>query len=275
MTKCARPLIASLLVALSLTGCTIANGPTSSKIHDPTQAQTAVVSRQTVVGVLTLKGTVAQGALYKIHTRLAGIVTDVDTTSVTVLQTSSKSKVRLVARDGDRITQTLVAVGDPVVPGMAVADAIAPGFSISTALKPADLVRFVAPPLGAKAQVDGGPGPFACPLVDETPTTSSDAADAVPRVLCAVPSEARVLAGMTATVVIQLENAPDALALPVEAVAGTIDAGIVYLRDKTGKAVQTPVKLGTTDGVHIVILGGLKAGDVVLVPGPWLGREDG
>jgi hypothetical protein len=71
-------------------------------------------------------------------------------------------------------------------------------------------------------------------------------------------------------VVLNLDERVDVLALPIEAVAGSIDAGRVLLRDHTGAAVLTEVSLGITDGAWIEITAGLAKGDTVEMPSPSL-----
>ncbi len=276
MTRLPGSLFALILAAVALAACapTIETPATS---ETSARAQTATVQRATVIGVLTLKGTVVQGASFQLHTSATGTVTDVDTGSVTVAPSDGSAPITIAPSDGGRFDHPLVGVGDTTVPGMAVASATASGFTIRAALQSADLLRLVSPPLGARAQVDGGPGPFDCPLVDAVPTVEATTGDSSegPELFCSIPSDMRVLSGMPATVVIQLEKAEDALVLPIEAVAGTVDSGTVYVRGKDEQPVETPVKLGTTDGVHIVILDGLNEGDTVFVPGPWLGQRGG
>ncbi|MFT4230687.1 MAG: efflux RND transporter periplasmic adaptor subunit, partial [Microbacterium sp.] len=220
----------------------------------------------------TKTGTVAQGAAFHVHATVTGTVTAIATDSFTITPDEGESIVITVPA-GARLETVLVEQGERVAQGIALADASYPGFAIALTLEAADLLRFVTPPLGIRAQVAGGSGPFDCTLLDPVPSVGSE--DATTSLLCAVPETATVLAGMTATTVIQLERAENALILPVEAVAGTVDSGSVYLRGADGEAIETPVTLGTTDGTRIVVTGGVIEGDVVLVPGPWLeGRNE-
>lgn len=261
--------------ALALTSCSASNGAALASATAK-GAQTATVERANIIGVLTVKGVVVQGAAFQLHTSVVGTVAAVGTGSVTVAPSDGSSPVAVSPLVG-RLDRPLVSVGDATVPGMAVAVGTATGFTVKAELQSADLLRFVASPLGARAQVDGGHGPFDCPLVDAVPTvdTTGDVTGDSATLLCAVPHGVRVLAGMPTTVVIQLEKALNALVLPVEAVAGTVDSGSVYRRGRDGQPIETPVKLGTTDGVRIVVTDGVKAGDVVFVPGPWLGKTHG
>lgn len=264
-------------VALLLAACSPNVPVQAAATAAPDTAATVMVTRADVVGVLTLTGIVSQGAGFQIHTSIAGAVTSVTGEAITIAPEDGAPDVVVTAADGTRMEQPLVMEGDRTVPGMALAQAPATGFTVTVVLDPAALLRFVTPPLGARAQVKGGSGPFECPLVDPVPSNpaATGDGDGETQLLCAVPQEATVLAGMEATVVIQLERVDDALVLPVEAVAGTVDAGSVYIVGADGAPVETPVELGTTDGARVVIVSGLDKGDEVYVPGPWLGQSDG
>lgn len=276
MTRPVPLLVVAATLPLLLTACAAAASP-ASKPAIPDTAATATVERADVVGVLTLTGTVTQGARFQIHTDVAGTIVDVAEGIVAVAPEGGEPPATIQAAQGVRIDQMLVSAGDRVVPGMAIAEARSTGFAVTATLDPSALIRFVKPPLGARAQVKGGSGPFECALLDPVPSSPASAGEnlAEAQLLCAVPADATVLAGMEATVVIQLERTEDALVLPVEAVAGTVDNGSVYRVGADGDPEEVPVQLGTTDGTRIVIADGLAEGDAVYVPGPWLGRRDG
>ncbi len=269
-----------LAMAIMLTGCSFLSGQepdpaasTAAASTAPVAAQTTTVTRTDVVGVLTKTGTVLQGNTFQMHATTTGTITTVGERGVTITSDEGEdTTIELPA--GAVLENLLVESGDRVTHGMAVANASYPGFAIALRLEPADLLRFVTPPLGIRAQVVGGSGPFDCTLLDPIPSISGEEPDAT-LLLCEVPESATVLAGMKATTVIQLERAEDALTLPVEAVAGTVDSGAVYLRGMDGEPVETPVTLGTTDGTRIVVTSGVEEGDTVYVPGPWIGDHDG
>lgn len=269
-----------LAAALVLPGCSFLPGqeagqaePTAVASAAPAAARTATVTRGDVVGVLTKTGTVLQGGAFQMHAMTTGVITTVGERGVTITSDEGEDTT-IELPSGAAPVSLLVELGDRVTYGMAVANASYPGFAIALSLEPADLLRFVTPPLGIRAQVVGGSGPFDCALLDSIPSISGEEPGAT-LLLCEVPESATVLAGMEATTVIQLERAEDALTLPVEAVAGTVDSGTVYLRGTDGEPVEMPVTLGTTDGTRIVVTSGVEEGDTVYVPGPWIGDHDG
>lgn len=255
-------------VVVALTACTAerSSNPADPASVAPAMPAVAEVAVSDVTGVLTLGGTVAQGAAFNVHADVRGVVIAVEESGVTVRKEGTNAVVEIAAPEGTRREATLVQVNDVVTPGMAVIAVHATGFSVQAALDQADLLRFVSPPLSARAQVKGGSAPFDCSFWDDTPTSVGEEGGAV--IVCRIPDDAIVLAGMEVTLVIQLEHVDDALVLPVEAVAGTVDNGSVYLVDDDGEAIETPVVLGTTDGVRIVIAEGLREGDLVYIPGP-------
>jgi hypothetical protein len=75
---------------------------------------------------------------------------------------------------------------------------------------------------------------------------------------------------MTGVMAVATGEAHGVLALPVEAVAGSSQSGRVTLVRADGSTETLDVQLGITDGVRIEIKSGLKAGDRVAIPGPFL-----
>jgi hypothetical protein len=75
---------------------------------------------------------------------------------------------------------------------------------------------------------------------------------------------------MTAILAVTTARALNVLVLPVQAVAGSSQNGKVRLVLANGATEDREVSLGITDGSLIEIKTGLKEGDVVQVPGPFL-----
>lgn len=85
-------------------------------------------------------------------------------------------------------------------------------------------------------------------------------------VIASLPADVRVIEGLRGTLTVTTAE-DTGVALPLEAVAGVVDRGQVYLvRD--GEAVKVDVTLGITDGSYVRILSGLAVGDVVQIPSP-------
>ena len=80
-----------------------------------------------------------------------------------------------------------------------------------------------------------------------------------------------VRSGFSAEVTFAREQAPDAVALPVQAVSYNADnTAYVNVRGDDGKPVQRAVSLGISDGEYVQITEGLSDGDVVLIVKPKL-----
>ena len=86
-------------------------------------------------------------------------------------------------------------------------------------------------------------------------------------VVCVVPADLTVFEGMPAVLALTTADVRDVLTLPVEAVAGTAERGLVLLEGPDGP-VEREVVLGPTDGIRIQIVSGVDDDDRVRVPGP-------
>lgn len=165
------------------------------------------------------------------------------------------------------------------------AGSIAPGtFSITGTLTTAAQFRLLGRPATAVGTVKNGPAPFACPnvqLSNKATATTPDAApggadqgapaDGAGQVRCAVPADVGVFAGLGATITLTAGEAKDVLTLPLTAVKGSVQKGVVWLaaEDGAGDATEQEVELGLNDGEKVEIVSGLAEGQRVLqfVPG--------
>ena len=88
-------------------------------------------------------------------------------------------------------------------------------------------------------------------------------------VRCAVPADVRVFAGLVADLTIAGGIAENVLTVPMTAVQGAADTGIVFLVLADGTREERPVTLGLNDGINVEIVDGLTEGEMVLqfVPG--------
>jgi multidrug efflux system membrane fusion protein len=73
--------------------------------------------------------------------------------------------------------------------------------------------------------------------------------------------------GQLVNVTVELNDIPEALVLPRDAVNDSPGGSFVFVV-KNGKAIQTPVEILTDDGTNVAISGkGVTPGDVVVVEG--------
>lgn len=88
------------------------------------------------------------------------------------------------------------------------------------------------------------------------------------RLVCVVPEDTRVFAGMVGVMAIRTASVKDALLLPVEAVAGDSSRGEVTVVEPNGGLDNRTVRLGATDGSRVELISGVREGERVRVPGP-------
>lgn len=119
-------------------------------------------------------------------------------------------------------------------------------------------------PLRVRAQVAGSAGPSDCAPTDSRFGTDSDGFTFT----CRLPPNVPLVVGAEAKVVVVLDEKDAVPALPVEAIAGTLDAGSVFLADAPD--TEHSVELGVTDGAFVEVTEGLAVGDRVVLPSPSL-----
>ncbi|MDR0626098.1 MAG: hypothetical protein LBG11_02365 [Bifidobacteriaceae bacterium] len=106
---------------------------------------------------------------------------------------------------------------------------------------------------------------FDCETVSIEATTTEG--DASTHVVCRVPEDEVVYAGVQATVLLTLRSASDALVVPASAVrSATAGKGIVVVIDSDGEGKERTVVLGISDGLGVQIIDGLAVGAQLLDP---------
>jgi membrane fusion protein, macrolide-specific efflux system len=163
------------------------------------------------------------------------------------------------------LVETLVADGTQVPVGMPLVMLKATGFGLQATVADAARYRLLSLTGSATAQIEKGPGPFPCPVLGSPEPVGTGVT-----VTCGAPPDLRLFEGLLGVVAAQTGIAKDVLALPVDAVAGAAERGLVSLRGTDGTFTDRPVQLGITDGSFVEIKVGLKPGDVVQNPGPSL-----
>jgi multidrug efflux pump subunit AcrA (membrane-fusion protein) len=94
--------------------------------------------------------------------------------------------------------------------------------------------------------------------------SSSSGSATFPVTITVTGTPTGLYAGGTADVVIVVKQLPDVLTVPTAAIHTVNGETVVYQRNR-GKAVTTPVTVGTVYGSRTQILRGIKAGDTVVV----------
>lgn len=183
-----------------------------------------------------------------------------------------------------------VIPGQPVSTGDASGRVQPPSFHITAPISPEQQYRLTSAPTEATVTIAGGPAPFVCgglsiatgavtkPDDPQTPGPPVGQGSALggTSVRCAVPAEVLVFAGLTAQVTISAGSADEVLMVPVTAVEGGAESGIVWRTGPDGTKVEQAVRLGLSDGTNVEVTDGLAEGDLVLafVPGAPAARSD-
>jgi membrane fusion protein, macrolide-specific efflux system len=169
-------------------------------------------------------------------------------------------------------------VGQMISVGDTVGQVAPQSFNVTATISPEQLYRLTEKPTEAQVTVQGGPAPFTCAgLTIITPLPGSGGGDSgdgegggsTTTVRCSVPADVRVFSGLVADLTIAGGIAENVLTVPMTAVQGAADTGIVYVILDDGSQEERPVTLGLNDGVNVEITEGLTEGELVLqfVPG--------
>jgi hypothetical protein len=259
------PLLFAVLL-LTLAGCSFPSvkGNSTPK-SSPSVNSLVSVKRATLTPVITLEGKVSSSATYQISASAAGIFEVTSSDGGTVM-TQGGASIAISYQALDRDRTLLVPSGAPVVPGLPLAQATYSGYALVAPVAGGNLLKLRQVPDSAKAQINGSGKPFDCKLLDSRPSLNSDGTSFVG---CIVPAGQDVVNGLTGIVALRFPTVANALVLPVEAVAGTIGSASVFLKSAKGIREQE-ITVGATDGISIVVTGGLSEGDRVAIPSPSL-----
>lgn len=177
-----------------------------------------------------------------------------------------------------------VLVGQVVGIGDVVGQVAPQTFNVTASIAPEQLYRLTEKPTEAQVTVQGGPAPFTCtglaiitPLPGDSGGDPSGDGSGGTTVRCNVPADVRVFAGLVADMTIAGGVAENVLIVPMTAVQGAADTGIVYVIGADGEQEERSVTLGLNDGVNIEVTSGLTEGETILqfVPGAAAGGGDG
>lgn len=286
--------IAVALVKLAFFGTSTAGAggeqPTGGFVDPQVPVMISTVSNDVV-----LSGTVKADDAVAVKSPLDGTVIQVDVgVGSTVAAGQQFGIVKGVNSAGKAVTVGIVApvAGTisalSIVPnqtttaGTVVAQIAPPGFYITATVQPVDRYRLVDAPTEAQVTVSGGPAPFTCvnltvrtPLAgaaggDENDPNADPNAGSGTTARCTVPADVTVFPDLVAQLTISAGIAENVLVVPVTAVLGAAESGVVYVIDpETGETEERPVTLGLSDGINVEVVDGLTEGELVMqfVPG--------
>ncbi len=272
--------------------------PDAAAVSDPEFPTAEIVEPQiaatigTVKNDVTLQGTIAADAavpakapaLGAVHELFVGQGTSVD--AGTILMTVWTEVPRengtfwykeseVAAPVAGVVSSLSVIVDQQVSVGEVVAQIAPASFHVRGTLAPEQQYRLLNQPTEAEVAITGGPAPFTCTGLRITTAlegSSGDGAGGTPggtTLSCAVPSDVRVFAGLSAQLTISGGVAENVLTVPITAVEGTSEKGNVYFVLPDGSTEVRPVVLGLNDGITVEVKEGLAEGDLILqfVPG--------
>lgn len=195
-----------------------------------------------------------------------------------------------------------------VTAGMPVASAELAGYGIVAEIDSEQAYQIVGGLASVRAQIENGPGPFPCkalgtiaalpegtvpapeppaeeeqerqPLppgavapppaeeVDQPDPAGDGSSSTGLRLVCTAPGKVKLINGAAVTLDVVTQRSPNALVVPVEAVAGGQGNGQVEVVEPDGGRKIVDVVLGLTDGKVVEIKSGLTGTETLSVPGP-------
>jgi hypothetical protein len=267
-----------------------------------TTLTTVKPTRQDLSNRLSLSGKVTLNPVYGVVAPVQGQVRYVNVATTQGTPTKP-TKVATVAASGKSHTVEVPAGSvflgrladdrSTVLAGVPVASAKFVGYGIVADVDGAQAYK-ISDSLGSiTAQIQGGPGPFACtalgtvtalpagtvpppppggqvqdPLGQQGGTNGTSSEATGLRLVCVAPATVKMINGASATLEVVTAKATNVLVLPVEAVAGSQGNGRVDIVKADGQRETREVVLGLTDGKVIEIKSGLTGDENVAVPAP-------
>lgn len=231
------------------------------------------VERGSITDELTVDGTIARDDAVTVRSEIEGTITGVAVAEgqtvaagqvlFTVTQTYPVKSIDVAAPEAGDLTSFELVKGQPVSLGGEVAKLSPDRYHVVGTVDPVLLYRLVGAPTEAQITIQGGPAPFTCTGLK---VRVSD--DGSTSVVCAVPGDRQVFAGLKATLTVRAGSAEDALVIPTTAVKGGAGTGVVWL-EADGALEERTIALGVTDGALVQVTEGLEEGDTIrqFVPG--------
>lgn len=231
------------------------------------------VEKGSITDELTVDGTIARDDAVTIRAQVEGTITNVAVAQgqsvaagqvlFTVKQTYPVKNIDVTAPEAGELSSFELVKGQPVSLGAEVAKLTPARFHVVGTVDPVLLYRLVGAPTEAQVTIQGGPAPFTC-----TGLKVQVAEDSTTSVVCAVPTDQQVFAGLKATLGVTVGSAADVLVIPTTAVQGGAGTGVVWV-ETDAEPEERDVELGVTDGTLVQVVSGLEEGDNIrqFVPG--------
>lgn len=176
---------------------------------------------------------------------------------------------RITAPASGTVSDVPVAIGSLVGPQSPLATLISSNLEVTVSVEEGQVPAIEV----GQPAVIVGPGGTAVPAEVFLVAPAADARSRKFPVKVRPLGPSPLRAGMSATVTIEIATQANATLVPKEAVLQRSGQEIVFV-DVEGRARMRTVQTGLGDGVRLPVLGGLRPGDVVILPGS-LNLSDG
>ncbi|GAB3658292.1 hypothetical protein GCM10027589_18800 [Actinocorallia lasiicapitis] len=175
-----------------------------------------------------------------------------------------------------KIKEMAAHVGTSIMPGEAAFTVDLGRYRAVATVDSKNVYKLYNEPESIKMQIDHGPAPFRCPLIDYGAGVGDKAAGKSKgagndggevQVTCRIPAGKRVFAGLPGKMSILTDEVAGVPLVPLSAVLGQTGTGYVTVV-KGGQQERRQIKLGLNDGRMVEVKSGLKAGEKILDRAP-------
>lgn len=252
------------LVSASLVACT-SGDPELVTAPEPSSSF-VTVERRDIESVLVAEGTVVAQPRAAVLAPLDGdleVTVEAGATFEPGDPIAYANGVAVTAEYRGTVEEVLSSSG-AVLANMPILSVSYAGWGVSVVVPSSDLYRLYEGPVSGTVNVDSGPSGLPCRVA-----TPADR-DQPGAMLCLLPQTNTLAPGLSARVGLPTAERDDVLVLPVTAVSGRVEAGVVSRLNADGTQSRIDVVLGITDGVNIEVVSGLTEGDEVASSPPGL-----
>ena len=257
-----RAVAVTTLSALLLTGCTLGDVPTEAA---PSAAPEGIsVTTRDLTSVLVVEGAVVASPEVLIAATTAGTVEfdDAALGDPSLNENSPFGSVggaALTLPFAGRIVAPSVPDGSDVVANAPVATAAYAGFGVMVRVPAEQLYRLYTEPTTALVSLTAGAAGITCAL---HPLAEASSPDQLPAFACLLPPDTSAVPGLSARVGIETASAPGVVAVPVSAVLGSSESGVVTVIDGSDRE-RRDIRLGISDGSFVEVVSGLEVGETI------------
>lgn len=237
--------------------------PATSAAQDP-----VTVTRGDITPIITLDATVTPQPSFDVLASAQGRVERGEAEPGEIVSAGSDLYTldgTAVAAQTDCLVNTWYVAAASIPAGLPVVNCSYPGFGLTAAFPADDAYVVLTGALTGTGQINNGPAPFDCPILSGA-TASAGESNLGLTVVCAIPIDVRGVPGVAALLAVKSTLVSDVLTIPVTAVNGSVDTGLVSVLVDGGTEERT-IQLGPNDGSRVQVVSGLQEGDRI-APSP-------